>query len=164
MPSSIRASITDRADPASVSAPRRGRTRGTRQGRTRHPFEAAGWLASDGIAGVAILTLLVLVAVVGPALTTDPLRMHIADRLAPPSSAHLMGTDEFGRDILSRVVNGARISLIDSLRQSLKRGVILAIISPRKACLLACGAVARVVPTGKFICDRTWLIIAASSA
>ena len=69
-------------------------------------------MASDGIAGVAILTLLVLVAVVGPALTTDPLRMHIADRLAPPSSAHLMGTDEFGRDILSRVVNGARISLI----------------------------------------------------
>ncbi len=39
----------------------------------------------------------------------------LVDRLAPPSAAHLLGTDNLGRDLLSRVINGARISMIVSL-------------------------------------------------
>jgi peptide/nickel transport system permease protein len=41
----------------------------------------------------------------------DPLVMEMRDRLLPPSTHHLFGTDDFGRDILSRVIYGARISL-----------------------------------------------------
>lgn len=42
---------------------------------------------------------------------TDPLAQNLSERLAPPSSAHWFGTDELGRDIFSRVIHGARISL-----------------------------------------------------
>jgi peptide/nickel transport system permease protein len=41
----------------------------------------------------------------------DPLAQNLADRLDPPSAVHLFGTDELGRDIFSRVVYGAQISL-----------------------------------------------------
>ena len=41
----------------------------------------------------------------------DPLRMSVGPRLTPPSAAHWFGTDELGRDILSRVIHGARITL-----------------------------------------------------
>src|SRR5262245_65859068 len=41
----------------------------------------------------------------------DPLRMDLAVRLAAPSAAHLMGTDQYGRDLLSRVMRGAIASL-----------------------------------------------------
>src|SRR5262249_55477115 len=41
----------------------------------------------------------------------DPLAQNLQATLLPPSSAHLMGTDEYGRDILSRVVAGAGISV-----------------------------------------------------
>lgn len=41
----------------------------------------------------------------------DPIKADIANNLAPPSSTHLLGTDELGRDLLSRIVHGARISL-----------------------------------------------------
>ncbi|HYW87677.1 MAG TPA: ABC transporter permease, partial [Chloroflexota bacterium] len=42
----------------------------------------------------------------------DPLRQDLANLLAPPSLAHLLGTDNVGRDILARVIWGARVSLI----------------------------------------------------
>jgi peptide/nickel transport system permease protein len=59
-----------------------------------------------------IVALLVLLAVVGPYLTPfDPIANNLADRLQPPSSAHWLGTDSFGRDVLSRVIAGARLSL-----------------------------------------------------
>jgi peptide/nickel transport system permease protein len=45
----------------------------------------------------------------------DPLQQDLAGKFAPPSRAHLMGQDELGRDILSRVIYGARISLTAGL-------------------------------------------------
>ncbi|MFF0341721.1 ABC transporter permease [Kribbella sp. NPDC004875] len=56
---------------------------------------------------------LVVACALFPGLFTsaDPIRGLVADRLRPPSSAHLLGTDELGRDVLSRVVHGASLSL-----------------------------------------------------
>jgi peptide/nickel transport system permease protein len=59
-----------------------------------------------------LLILLVLTAVVGPYLVPqDPLAMDLDSLKQPPSKAHLLGTDSKGRDIFSRIVYGARISL-----------------------------------------------------
>lgn len=61
----------------------------------------------------AILAVILLAAVLAPWLgLPDPVRGSLIDRLTPPlAPGHLLGTDEFGRDLLSRVVWGARISL-----------------------------------------------------
>lgn len=64
-----------------------------------------------GLLGLVILTTLLLVAVIGPMFVGNPTKIDVPSRLIPPSRGHLMGTDEFGRDILTRVVGGARISL-----------------------------------------------------
>ncbi|MFC2057161.1 ABC transporter permease, partial [Chloroflexota bacterium] len=49
--------------------------------------------------------------------------IFLADRLSPPSAAHLMGTDDLGRDLLSRCINGARISMIVSLSVTIMAAV-----------------------------------------
>lgn len=62
--------------------------------------------------GVGIVLLVVVAAVVGPWLSPfQPLATEPADKLLAPSSLHPMGTDNFGRDILSRVLSGARLDL-----------------------------------------------------
>src|SRR5688500_11901838 len=64
------------------------------------------------VAGALILALVAFAAVFAPYLSPeDPLEMNPTLLLQPPSADHWMGTDEFGRDILSRVIWGARISL-----------------------------------------------------
>jgi peptide/nickel transport system permease protein len=66
----------------------------------------------SGRIGGAIALLLLAVAAVGPMLyPVDPYRMAVGQRLRPPSAQHPMGTDEFGRDLLARVIHGSRISL-----------------------------------------------------
>lgn len=65
-----------------------------------------------GIAGLAIIIFLILVAVFAPVLAPyDPFKQNIITRYKAPSSDHLLGTDEMGRDILSRIIYGSRISL-----------------------------------------------------
>jgi peptide/nickel transport system permease protein len=62
--------------------------------------------------GLGLVVLLVLIALVGPALAPySPTKTNLGDRFRPPSAQYRMGTDNFGRDIFSRVLNGARISL-----------------------------------------------------
>ncbi len=66
--------------------------------------------------GAVLTGLMVLIAVLAPLLAThDPLRTNVRQRLQPPSSEHWMGTDSNGRDLYSRVVYGARVSLIVGL-------------------------------------------------
>jgi peptide/nickel transport system permease protein len=66
--------------------------------------------------GLAIVLVAVLAAVFGPALTPyDPAAQTLSARLDPPSRAHPFGLDELGRDILARLVAGARVSLIVGL-------------------------------------------------
>lgn len=64
------------------------------------------------LTGFIIVGLVVLVGLLAPVLAPyDPNLMDISARLQGPSSAHPFGTDEMGRDILSRVMYGARISI-----------------------------------------------------
>jgi peptide/nickel transport system permease protein len=62
--------------------------------------------------GSAGLGLIVFVALVAPAVTSlDPLHTDLAARLQPPSASHLLGRDALGRDVLARLIGGARLSL-----------------------------------------------------
>ena len=65
--------------------------------------------------GGIILLLFLLMALIGPFLCTqDPNAQDIANKYAPPSWEHLLGTDNLGRDTLTRMVYGARVSLLVS--------------------------------------------------
>lgn len=65
------------------------------------------------IVSIVVLALLVAAALVPGVLAPgDPLAIHPADAFQAPSIAHLFGTDESGRDILNRLVHGARASLL----------------------------------------------------
>jgi peptide/nickel transport system permease protein len=64
------------------------------------------------LVGLCVLGTLVLVAVFQDILAPrDPTRIDMAATLLPPSANHLLGTDQYGREIWSRVIHGARISL-----------------------------------------------------
>lgn len=73
----------------------------------------AVWRTPRGRAGMAFLAFLVLLALFGPLALPEPFRQFDLEALAntPPSVDHPFGTDQLSRDVLSRVVNGARISL-----------------------------------------------------
>lgn len=62
--------------------------------------------------GLAIFSVVALAAIFAPLIAPyDPGKLAIAQRLHPPSPAHLFGTDEYGRDVLSRVIFAGRVSL-----------------------------------------------------
>jgi ABC-type dipeptide/oligopeptide/nickel transport system permease subunit len=63
------------------------------------------------IAAVTVLLLIVLLCAIGPLLAKDPSVIDNANRFAGPSSANWFGTDELGRDLFARIVEGGRISL-----------------------------------------------------
>lgn len=81
--------------------------------------------------GLVIFTIIVLVAVFAPWIADYEkvvIKMNIAERLQHPSAAHWLGTDELGRDILARMVYGARVSLtigISAIVVSLVVGLVL---------------------------------------
>lgn len=63
------------------------------------------------LVGLALVLLLVLLALFAPLLAGDPLQQNLAERLQAPGGAHLLGTDQLGRDVFARVLWGSRISL-----------------------------------------------------
>jgi peptide/nickel transport system permease protein len=66
-----------------------------------------------GALGGVLILVLVATAILAPLLAPhDPLEVSSSERLRPPSVTHPLGTDDFGRDILSRVIHGARISML----------------------------------------------------
>jgi peptide/nickel transport system permease protein len=58
-----------------------------------------------------MLAVAVLVAIAGPWFTADPLELNLSAALRPPSLEHWFGTDNYGRDVFSRVINATRIDL-----------------------------------------------------
>ena len=66
-----------------------------------------------GATGALVVLLLLIVAVTAPLIAPyDPLAIDFAGMLAPPSAQHWLGTDAFGRDVLSRLIYGSRTALI----------------------------------------------------
>ncbi|MEC0202132.1 ABC transporter permease [Paenibacillus lautus] len=62
--------------------------------------------------GATIFVLLVILALIGPLFTNyGPYDMKVVERLTPPGAEHWLGTDEFGRDLLTRLLYGARVSI-----------------------------------------------------
>jgi peptide/nickel transport system permease protein len=63
--------------------------------------------------GLAIFLIVVAAAILAPLIAPhDPLDQDVLDRLKPPSAEHLLGTDYYGRDTFSRLLYGARVSLV----------------------------------------------------
>jgi peptide/nickel transport system permease protein len=62
--------------------------------------------------GLIVITIIAIMAIFGPNIAPyDPVVMDFTARFAPPTLAHPLGTDDFGRDTLSRIIHGARVSL-----------------------------------------------------
>lgn len=84
-------------------------------------------------ASAVVILLFILAAILAPVLTPytfDGMDLH--NRLAPPSRAHLLGTDEAGRDVLTRMLYGSRVSLLVGIVPtviSMLAGAILGIIA-----------------------------------
>jgi peptide/nickel transport system permease protein len=83
------------------------------------------------LAGLGVIAAAVVMAAFAPALApSDPVRNRLLDRLTPPmwahggNARHPLGTDTLGRDVLSRLLHGARISLIVGLAAVLVAGVV----------------------------------------
>src|SRR6266581_1797957 len=82
-----------------------------------------------GAAGGVIMVVIAFTAVFANVLQTyDPIATNAATTLAPPSAAHWLGTDHLGRDIYSRILHGARVSLLVGLGSTLVASVLGGVI------------------------------------
>ena len=78
-----------------------------------------------GSVGSVLCVILIILAVGAPWLAPyNPAAQNLPARLVPPSAAHWMGTDELGRDVLSRVIYGARVSMSVSVSVVFGAGII----------------------------------------
>jgi len=70
----------------------------------------------SGIAGLVILSIIILITILAPVISPyDPTTQDWENILSPPSIDHLFGTDEYGRDVMSRIFWGSRITLMAGL-------------------------------------------------
>jgi peptide/nickel transport system permease protein len=87
----------------------------------------------SGAIGLAIVALLVFCAATAPWIAPyDPLKMGSGPRLLPPSPGYWMGTDDFGRDVLSRILYGSRLTLqigVIAVGISLTSGLLLGLVA-----------------------------------
>ncbi|UCC65531.1 MAG: ABC transporter permease [Anaerolineae bacterium] len=64
------------------------------------------------VLGIVLVTCIFILAIIGPSIAPyDPIEQTLSERLQPPSRTHWLGTDKFGRDILSRILHGTQIDL-----------------------------------------------------
>lgn len=93
-----------------------GVERARRQSQARRPLVRALRLVASNpltVIGLTILLLVVLAAVFQQQIAPyNPIKLNLPHALQPPGREHLLGTDNFGRDILSRIIYGARLSLL----------------------------------------------------
>jgi peptide/nickel transport system permease protein len=86
-----------------------------------------------GLLGLIIVSLIVLSAIFAPwIIPYDPIALNIPDRLQGPNLAHLLGTDQLGRDTFSRVVMGGRVALqvaLPTIGGAIAIGLILGMIA-----------------------------------
>jgi len=103
----------------------------------RGPARAGAWTTLArfcrrkplGAAGAVLMLAMVACAVFADALAThDPIATDAAHTLAPPGAEHWLGSDHLGRDIYSRIVHGARISLLVGVMSTLLGSVLGGII------------------------------------
>jgi peptide/nickel transport system permease protein len=104
----------------------------TEQARPDRTF-AALLRSPSGVVGLAIVGILILCAILASHLAPyDPMRMAAGPRLASPSAEHWMGTDQLGRDVLSRVIYGSRLTLMIgtiAVGISLTAGLLLGLVA-----------------------------------
>lgn len=90
-------------------------------------------LRGSGLVGLVLSGVVVLLALAAPIVAPhDPYSMNMENALSPPSPAHPLGTDVFGRDVMSRLIFGARISIQVSLLSrllSIAIGLVLGLAS-----------------------------------
>jgi peptide/nickel transport system permease protein len=103
--------VTVRATPA--AAAHNNPQPPARAGR-RNPFlRRLLWRRKSSGVGAVLILLFILVAIAAPMIAPyDYAEQNLLERYGRPSPAHLLGTDAFGRDVLSRIIWGARISLL----------------------------------------------------
>jgi peptide/nickel transport system permease protein len=81
--------------------------------------------SGPGRVGFALTLLLALIAIAAPLISRyDPIAQNLPARLAAPSAAHWMGTDELGRDVYARIVYGTRVSMLVSVSVVFGAGLI----------------------------------------
>ncbi len=97
------------------------------------PASTAQWqrlwrtFTSNRTAVIGLITalLIIVVALAAPWIAPyDPLKQDVYNRLAPPHAEHLLGQDDFGRDVLSRIIWGARVSLLVGICSVLLGGIV----------------------------------------
>ncbi len=85
------------------------------------------------VVGLALFGGLLVMAAFAPLLEPyDPIAISVGERLRPPSDAHLFGTDDFGRDIFSRVIDGSRLAVrlgVLSVAVAASGGVVLGLLA-----------------------------------
>jgi len=97
------------AETATAPAAPRARSYAWQQIRRAFSANATSWI------GLVVFLVIVALALLAPVISPyDPLEQDIVARLQGPSAAHWFGTDSYGRDILSRLLWGARLSLVIS--------------------------------------------------
>lgn len=124
------AAISEALDPAEGEVPTEDADNRTAE---RDGAIAAFMDHRAGVAGAIVLAGLVLMAILAPLLAPyDPIEQLAGARLLQPSPEHVLGTDEFGRDVLSRLIHGSRISLgvgIGAVAMGASIGVLVGLVA-----------------------------------